>query len=295
MKLAPHYRPQHKDWSRFFQQLPLIKERGFPVCISGGTGTGKEFVLCLIRESLGIQTEHELVIDLDSCDLTAIKEPNYTKIVAIRQHSNIPAQLQERLLPLLKKWIGRYQIVWMSVESLAEQFQNGQLSEELLYALNIFDFRLPDLSEMSADFRGFVDFFLSELSSQSEKVRPSLSDEQVAQLKKLHWPANLDSLKFILKRSIAQTPAGSLMLDLATGPLILKKSREESDRNGVSIPGIGLEGVQSLERSVNEFKKHLVIESIKLAGGNKSNAAKLLGVSKAYIFRLINMLDIKLD
>lgn len=295
MKLPPHYRPKHPDWERLFGQLPHIKTRGFPVCLSGCKGTGKEFSARLVAAALGIPESQSVFLAPETFEPAALEKARPDMVVFI-QRGEVPSGRQEDILRLLKALREGLQVVWISATSLGRQLETGALSEELFYALNIFDFQLPDLADMPADMEGFANHFLAALGEEAGLSKSlQLAPDQVRLLKKQSWPANLDTLQFVLKRSVALSPASRLELDLAALPRLVRAEDAEDlqeDSAGDTVSGVP---VDKLEKSVNEFKRKLVLETLKKAGGNKSQAAKLLGVSKAYVFRLMHMLEIKLD
>jgi DNA-binding NtrC family response regulator len=295
MKLASHYQPSHSEWVKFFQQLNKFKSPNLPVSFSGENGVGKNFCSQLLLSTLNITAEQvETVSVNDPLPISWERRGRSTRAIRFIQKEDISVGRQEEIIRFLESSNTGIQMIWIGYQSLTDQFQNGKLCDELFYALNIFDYKLPSLSEIPDDVEGFGNYFLSQICYATSLPLLRLKLSEVDILKRQAWIANLDTLHYVLRRSMAQSSGPNFDLDLSISlaPQVGKYAKPISTEHDDFISGVP---VDRLEKSVNEFKKKLVIETLKKAGGNKSNAAKLLGVSKAYIFRLIQVLDIDLD
>jgi DNA-binding NtrC family response regulator len=289
----PIFRPLNEEWRRFFKLIPSIKAKRFPVCISGEKGTGKDFCVKILEYELGLRDNEIFVANPHTILENDFPVSEKYKMVVFKQSQKVTPESQVHVSNAMVSLKGM-QIVWISEHSLMSQVEMGDISEELLYALNIFNFHLPPLNEMPNDLLGFVNLFLKSLCLRSGISEIVLRNSDVKELKNRTWPRNLDTLLFLLKRSLAIHPGGDFKFDFSSLPS--RYVPEPSDSAACADQAMDSDvPVDTLEKSVNEFKKKLVLDTIKRANGNKSNAAKLLGVSKAYIFRLINILDINLD
>ena len=292
MKSLPHYRPIHPEWGKFFKQLSTTKSRGFPVCFSGEKGVGKDFCARLLLARMGVAVTQVEIVSANTGAIPPKLDPRI-KVVYFAQENSLSLERQREILRFFESMGSRIQVIWTGKISLQRQLEEGAISEEFFYALNLLDYRLPGIAEMAEDLESFANHFLTEICLEASLSPVKLNQEQVQAMKKQVWPANLDTLNYVIRRSAAQSSGAKFELNLGFLPTShIEKSVQFAAHHEEVISGVP---VDRLEKSVNEFKKKLVIETIKKAGGNKSNAAKLLGVSKAYIFRLIQVLDIDLD
>ena len=151
--------------------------------------------------------------------------------------------------------------------------------EDLFYRLNVVTLTLPPLRQRKEDLPLLVEHFLEKIARQ-KGTRPLRIDPTVlALLVRHHWPGNVRELENTISR-LSLFASGPLITlsDLARDPELLDRVAE--------LPG----GKKTPEP---DLRKDDIKQALKATGGNKVQAAALLGISRATLFRKIRQFQIK--
>jgi len=151
---------------------------------------------------------------------------------------------------------------------LREALEQGTFREDLYYRLNVVPIDIAPLRERKEDIPDLVNLFISRFSGESGKPVESITPEATRMLVNYHWPGNVRELQNIVERACAL--AKGTVLDLAD---IHLDSRPAKSVNG---PGGFLPAGMTLE----QWEDEMVQEALRRANGNKSQAARLLGLSR---------------
>ena len=146
--------------------------------------------------------------------------------------------------------------------------EEGTFREDLYYRLNVVPIDIPPLREHKEDIPDLVHLFLSRLAQRSQKAQPGISPEALRKLVEFHWPGNVRELENIVERACA----------LTTGTLI-----EASDIHIDRLPSRDPSGQAALlpeGKTLDQWEDDLIREAYRRANGNKSEAARLLGLSR---------------
>jgi DNA-binding NtrC family response regulator len=146
--------------------------------------------------------------------------------------------------------------------------EEGTFREDLYYRLNVVPIDLPPLREHKEDIPDLVHLFLSRLAQRSQKAQPGISPEALEMLVQFHWPGNVRELENIVERACA----------LTTGTLI-----EPSDIHIDRLPSRDPSGEAALlpeGKTLDQWEDDLIREAYRRANGNKSEAARMLGLSR---------------
>ena len=146
--------------------------------------------------------------------------------------------------------------------------EEGTFREDLYYRLNVVPIDLPPLREHKEDIPDLVHLFLSRLAERSQKAQPGISPEALQMLVEFHWPGNVRELENIVERACA----------LTTGTLI-----EPSDIHIDRLPSRDSSGQAALlpeGKTLDQWEDDLIREAYRRANGNKSEAARILGLSR---------------
>ncbi|MDX1962914.1 MAG: sigma 54-interacting transcriptional regulator [Pirellulales bacterium] len=141
--------------------------------------------------------------------------------------------------------------------------------EDLFYRLSVFEVIIPPLRERGSDLELLLDHFLQHFKQQHG--RPGLTLSQAARNKLLHyhWPGNVRQLRNVIDSAVV----------LAGGPFI------EVDDLGLRDSGAEVE-LETLR--LDYWEKKLISEAVKRSAGSVHEAAKLLGVSRATLYRKLD-------
>ena len=204
---------------------------------------------------------------------------------------DMPGSLQVKLLRVLQEReferLGGTRTIKVDVrvvaatnQDLRAALEQGTFREDLYYRLNVVPISIPPLREHKEDIPYLVDHFIRKFAESSGKSIAGITPEAMKLLVDFHWPGNVRELENIIERAgvMANGPrieVGDIRLDIArpTG------TRAGLDAHAVAADGSALpllpEGL-----TLEQFEDKLIQEALQRAGGNKSQAARLLGLSR---------------
>ncbi len=294
MKELTYFKPNHPVWESFFEILATYHTRRFPISISGPKGAGKRFCADLLCQKLGIPETRKFVINALP-RLREVIENDLSDWCIILNETDAALSPEEsgEAAEMVENAYDRGIIIRLSREGLEEQLRSQTIGLDLFYLFGIHHLPLPSLNEMKASVPAAAQFFLNKETQRLGIRNTTMDEKQSAQLKSRIWENNFDELQFLIRKSLASSISGEFQLCLDHLPT--KRKILEKTETSIPLERPNLVTAVNFEEAVNDFKKRLVLETIRKTGGNKSKAAKLLGMSKAYIFRLINMFEIETD
>ncbi len=150
--------------------------------------------------------------------------------------------------------------------NLEAAIRDGRFREDLYYRLNVFTIELPPLCEHSEDVPALIEHFMREIEPPAGKTVRGLDAAALEVLKGFRWPGNVRQLRNVIERALIVT----------SGPLIGVADLPAELKRG----GSGNEVLEiKLGTSLDEVERDLIKRTVEFAGGNKSRAAEILGVS----------------
>ena len=204
---------------------------------------------------------------------------------------DMSAAMQARLLRVLQEGelrrVGGDETTQVDVRLIAATHadlptlvQEGRFREDLFYRLQVLAVQLPPLRERTGDIPLLVDHMMARISKERGREAPRVTAEVMALLEGYPWPGNVRQLENSLQR---------LALLAADGPIT--RSVVEAD-DGLSRALLGdldtRQPIYSLER--NEMEQ--IRRALETCGGNRNRAARMLGISRATIYRKIKEYDL---
>jgi DNA-binding NtrC family response regulator len=151
---------------------------------------------------------------------------------------------------------------------LREALEQGTFREDLYYRLNVVPIDIAPLRERKEDIPELVNLFLAQFCGDSGKPVESITPEAMRILVSYHWPGNVRELQNILERACAL--AKGTVLDVADIHLDVRPAKGSDVGNHFLPEGMTLE----------QWEDEMIQEALKRANGNKSQAARLLGLSR---------------
>ncbi len=159
-------------------------------------------------------------------------------------------------------------IVAASNRDLGIEVSNSKFREDLYYRLNVLSIRMPPLRERIEDIPLLANHFVDILSSELGVEPPLVGETEMSTLSGYHWPGNVRELKNVIERCLLlNTPPSECVMGLNGGG-----SQAESTAHADNLQ---LESVE---------KRHILLV-LEQEGGNKSAAARLLGISRKTLER----------
>src|SRR6202047_5327260 len=151
---------------------------------------------------------------------------------------------------------------------LRAALEDGTFREDLYYRLNVVPIDIPPLREHKEDIPELVTLFLSRFAQESARKITGVSPDALQILMDYHWPGNVRELQNIMERASA----------LAAGPLLEASDIHIDSRGGktADFPSSFLPEGMTLE----QWEDEMIRESLRRAHGNKSQAARMLGLSR---------------
>ena len=199
----------------------------------------------------------------------------------------LPLSLQAKLLRFVENGecqrVGSHELETVDVRILAatnhnlmQQINEGKFRQDLFYRLSVVTLRLPGLRERRRDIPELAKHFLAQSAQNNHSKACVLSQDALSQLKHYAWPGNIRELKNVCEHVSALLPGEVINKDNL--PLDIRQSKALSD-SGYTLPEHGI-NMESLEID-------LIKQALEYSNGNKSKAAKLLGLSRdAFLYRL---------
>jgi transcriptional regulator with PAS, ATPase and Fis domain len=147
--------------------------------------------------------------------------------------------------------------------------KEGSFREDFYYRLNVFAIRIPALRERREDILPIAERFLSSRGLPREKLSPRARERLVAH----PWPGNVRELENALERALIIAGESEVLPD-HFAPAGGQRARGPAD---LLVEGFELDA----------FERDLVHAALERAGGNKTNAAKLLGITRRRLYSLL--------
>jgi Nif-specific regulatory protein len=165
-------------------------------------------------------------------------------------------------------------------KDLEEAIRQGSFRQDLYYRLNVVALSMPPLRERREDISLLASYFVQKYSDKCNRRVTGISSEARARLTSYDWPGNVRELENAIERAVV----------LGTTEVILPEDLPEAALE-TDIPVMG--GVAKYHEAVAEAKKQLILKAVEQAGGNYTEAAKLLGVHPNYLHRLIRNMNLR--
>ncbi len=163
---------------------------------------------------------------------------------------------------------------------LRAALEQGTFRQDLYYRLNVLPINIPPLRDRREDIPYLAEFFVKKHAAELDSPVRTLSTGAMEKLAAYHWPGNVRELENVMERSLVLASgsvleAAEVRLDMSPGRQLLA-----SGEAPFLPPGMTLE----------EFEHSLIREGLRRAAGNKSQAARLLGLTRnALRYRLTQM------
>jgi DNA-binding NtrC family response regulator len=192
---------------------------------------------------------------------------------------DVPPATQVKLLRVLQEReferLGGTRTVKVDVRLIAATnrdlraaLEDGTFREDLYYRLNVVPIDIPPLREHKEDIPDLVNLFLGKFASDSGRQVTTISREAVNLLLSHHWPGNVRELQNIIERACALAKTSKLEADDIH--LDSPRSKSTSASDGFLPDGMTLD----------QWEDEMIREALKRSAGNKSQAARLLGLSR---------------
>ena len=296
------------EFQSVIRSAQIIAATDVTVLIEGETGTGKELMAQAIHQSSNRADKTFITINcaalpdsLAESELFGHKKGAFTGAVEnhlgyakqaeggtlfLDEISELSLSIQAKLLRFIE--YGECQslgdsktqrldvrIVAASNKNLNSLVEQGEFREDLYYRLKVVPVELPSLQARHKDISILVKHFITQFSQKYNLDRPKFDASAMKCLQAYSWPGNVRELRNLCERLIVLLP-GQILTEHNL-PLTLQKPQIEVAAFKLPMQGLNLESLET----------DLIRQALGNSNGNKSKAARLLGVSRdAFLYRL---------
>lgn len=273
-----------------------------PVLVQGESGTGKELVAAEIHMSSSRSKKPFIVINCAAVPEALIeselfgyekgaftgasnKKPGMFKLadtgtLFLDEIGDLSLGLQAKLLRAIENGeflpLGASKSVKVDIRIIAATNRNledmtreGKFREDLLFRLNVFPIRIPPLRERKDDIIPIAEIFLQSWNLPVHTI----SSEIIGKLTDYHWPGNVRELRNILERAVILAGSETIMPEHIT--ITGEPGRGSAQERLRALVG---------EKTLPEIEKTMIQLALDKTKGNKSRAAKLLGITRRTLY-----------
>ncbi|GIW46335.1 MAG: acetoacetate metabolism regulatory protein AtoC [Deltaproteobacteria bacterium] len=288
---------------KVFDLIKRVADLNVNVLITGESGTGKELVARAIHYS-GIRRGGPFVPvncgaipeSLIESELFGYKRGAFTGAlrdkkglfeeadggtIFLDEIADLPLHLQVRLLRVIEEKSIRplgstetipidIRVIAATNKNLEEEIEKGRFREDLYYRLNVIKIELPPLRERKEDIAPLAIHFISKYSREMGKDIRGISPKALETLESYHYPGNVRELENIIARSVA----------LETSNVIRQETLPQlvGSKDLIDL-GADLSSGTNLDAVLENVERRFIEKALKSTGGNKTEAAKLLGIT----------------
>src|SRR5574341_363544 len=277
------------------------------VLITGESGTGKELVAKAIhfnsdrRDAPFVPVNCAAIPDtlLESglfghmkgaftdakADKRGLFEEAQKGTLLLDEISELPLMLQAKLLRVIQerevRRVGSTRAVPVDVRIiaatnvlLAEEVKAKRFREDLYYRLNVIEVRMPPLRERREDIPLLVEAFLRKCAAASHKELRGMTESALAMLIDYPWPGNVRELENVIERAVT----------LARGEKIVPDDLPPAIRGARGERRVIDEGAERV-LPLQEIEREYILRILEKTGGNKYQAAQVLGIDRKTLYR----------
>lgn len=303
---------------RVFALIDGAAANNSPVLIEGETGTGKELVARAIHDRSTRRDQPFLAVNLSALpgelvdsELFGYERGAFTNATNRRQGrfvlagtgtlfldeiNSLPLAVQPKLLRALETreiWpVGaerplffKARIIAAGNQPLATLVERGAFRADLLYRLDVLRINLPPLREHPEDIPLLVRTLLDRSDFASSSQAPiEITSDALEWLGQQLWPGNVRELKNLLERTLYQSPA------LERKPMRLEREDFVVHPREVTT---ALPFKEAQSAATEAWSRAAILAALQQAGGNRTQAAKILQMNRTALLKLLKKLEIK--
>jgi two-component system, NtrC family, response regulator AtoC len=294
-------RPIVTQDSRMLQVIEMAKETASSkatVLLNGESGTGKEVLARYIHANSPRSTQPFVAVNcaaipegLLESELFGHEKGAFTGAITkqvgkfewahrgtilLDEISEMHLPLQAKLLRVLQEHeierVGGRKPVPVDIRIIAttnrrlkDHMESGKFREDLYYRLNVIPLNIPPLRERKGDIPMLIEHFIHKHSRGGNQPLPRMSQDTIQHFLQYDWPGNIRELENMVERWLVLYQGGFL----TTSHLFLNEG-------AATLPPASL-GKPSM--SVREMERALIMETLQAMKGNRTQAAKVLGIS----------------
>jgi DNA-binding NtrC family response regulator len=211
-------------------------------------------------------------------ELTPQVQVKLLRVLQERQFSRLGSS---RTIPL------RARAVFATHRNLAQMVADGEFRQDLYYRVNVMTINAPPLRSRPEDIALLVPHFVRKYSHVYGKAVKGVEPDALAMLTSYNWPGNVRELENMVQHAIIM--AEGARIQAADLPELFGRASEDGDSEGLDPDSDSDEiaGSAKFARLLRDYKLKLAQDALDQCNGNKTMAAQSLGISRAYLHRLL--------
>jgi two-component system response regulator HydG len=287
---------------QLFETMALVAPSEATVLIVGESGTGKELIANAVHQNSPRKDRPLIKVNcaalpetLLESELFGHEKGAFTGAIARKQGrfqlahrssifldeiAEMAPATQAKILRVLQERefepVGSSQtikvdcrVIAATNKNLEEQIHAGRFREDLYYRINVVLLPVPALRERREDIPLLADFFLKQYAEKNQRAIEGFTPRAVDLLMRYDWPGNVRELENVVERAVIMS-RGEMIT-----PLEFPADLQKLDTELAAVPVEVTPG-----RSLKEVEKALILQTLEQTGGNRTHAAKILGISR---------------
>ncbi len=299
---------------QLFDILPQIAQSDCAVLIEGQTGTGKELFARAIHNLSNRKKKAFIAVNCSALpdtllesELFGYKAGAFTDAkkdkpgrfalaeggtIFLDEIGDISSSVQVKLLRVLQEKTyepvgavssekANVRVIAATNKDLAELSKDGKFRSDLYYRINVVKISLPSLKERKEDIPLLIDHFINRFNKIYNKDICCLSDDALTVILNYDFPGNIRELENILEHCFVLCKGN--VIETKHLPASLGKIADDQSADG------------SRFRTIRQMETIMIEQALRRNNGNRTKAAKELGIDKSTLFRKIKTFNIKIE
>ncbi len=324
-----------KVMQEVYKQIGRVASTAATILIRGESGTGKELVAKAIYQHSSRANKPFLVINCVAIPETLLESElfGYEKgaftgaanrrigkieqanggTVFLDEIGDMPFSIQAKILRLLQERSierlgGRspipvdVRVIAATNRDLESALLEGRFREDLYYRLKVVTLNLPPLRERAGDIPILAEYFLKRFSGEMGLDCPGLTAKAKDVMESYSWPGNVRELQNAVQKGLIFSRGApisseemSQAIRIETDSVVMSSDLQPDSIIGWIKSSLNAGRDNLFVEMVDEFSKILIAQALLMTGGNRSQAARLLGLSRPTLLAKIEKYRIRIE
>ena len=171
-------------------------------------------------------------------------------------------------------------IISATNKDISREIAEERFRQDLYYRLNVVQIHMPALREIKEDIPLLANYFLDIFKQERGLPHLTISEKAMEDILEYDWPGNVRELRNAMERAVVMGNGHEIL----PGDLPIRGQKKAP---------LGMEVGLTLKEAVDNFKKEFITLNLRHAGGNRSEASKIMDVQRTYLSRLISKYRLK--
>ena len=295
---------QSKAMRAIFRLVKLVANSNATILLQGESGTGKELIARALHQHSARNSGPFIAVNCVSLPDTLLESELFGYVrgaftgashnkkglfqeahggtLLLDEIADTPMALQSKLLRVLQdneiRPLGSGKSVQVNVrviaatnKNLRKEVESGTFREDLFYRLNVVPIVIPPLRQRTEDIPLLVNHFINKHSKQNGLEPKKISPPVLRLLLDHSWPGNVRELENVIARAVLINPGPEIEAETLFPPQVATHEFSKSL-------------LQTIKGAKEHVERQKIAEALQKANGNRSYAAKLLGISRSALY-----------